>query len=101
VDAAFGATLVESELLAAIAREGAPIRAGSVLDPIRFVHPPRRLTAEAEAALRHGRLRGADLHHLATALFLFPRPGDAFFITLDGPQGDAAAKIGFRTLADL
>ena len=101
MDVLFGATLVESEFLAAAAREGVLDNARSMLDAVRFVHPPRRLTTEAELVLRHARLRGADLHHLATALFLFPRPSAGFFLTLDAAQGEAAATIGFGTLADL
>jgi predicted nucleic acid-binding protein len=101
VDALFSATLLESEMLATAAREGAIEPARRLLGLVRFVYSARRLTAEAHAALAHGVLRGADLHHIATALFLFPQPQEGFFLTLDGRQAEVAAKLGFRTAADL
>jgi predicted nucleic acid-binding protein len=101
LDALFSATLLESEFLAVAARENVLERLRPLLEPIRFVHPARRLTPEDLAALRHGRLRGADLHHLSTALYVFPRPEEAFFLTLDAAQGAVAARLGFRGRRDL
>ena len=66
-----------------------------VLSGIRWVLPDRPLTSELRAALSAGYLRGADLWHMATALYLAPMPGDMSFITLDGSQESVANALGF------
>ena len=48
------------------------------------------------AALRAGYLRGADLWHVACALYVAPKPSDVFFITLDERQAEVAAALEFR-----
>lgn len=95
-DRLYSATLLEAEFLAAAEREGLRREAAPLLRPIRWVYPDARLTAELEAVLDVGYLRGADLHHLATALRLFPEPGEAAFLTLDERQAELAGKLGFR-----
>ena len=57
--------------------------------------PDRPLTAEIEAVVGAGLLRGADAWHLACALYLSPEPGELEFLTLDGRQGAVAATLGF------
>jgi hypothetical protein len=48
--------------------------------------------------LRHGRLRGADLWHLACALYLADgRPDGLAFLSRDGPQRSLARGLGFAT----
>ena len=47
--------------------------------------------------LRIGYLRGADLWHIATALYMFDEPSDITFLTLDRRQGDVAAALGFQS----
>ena len=42
-------------------------------------------------------LRGADLWHVATALYLAESPADVDFLTLDPAQREAAAALGFPT----
>ena len=101
LDGLFAGTLLESEFLATAERERALGRARSLLDPIRFAHPSRRLTPEILAVLRLGHLRGADVHHLATALYLFPQPRDVLFLTLDEAQARVAARLGFRGVREL
>ncbi len=101
LDVALSATLLESEFLAAAQREGLRREAKRLLGPIRWVFPERRLTRELEAVLDTGYLRGADLHHIATALYLFPKPGEAYFVTLDQRQEHAARQLGFQVLKQL
>ena len=42
-----------------------------------------------------GYLNGADLWHLACALFLAPQTGDLAFLTLDRRRGEVAVRLGF------
>ena len=48
-----------------------------------------------ESALRAGNLRGADLWHIATALYAAPEPAAIAFVTLDRRQASVAAALGF------
>ena len=91
-------TLLESEFMAAAEREGLRAAAHPLLEAIHWVHPGRRLTAEIEQVLQAGYVRGADLHHLATALFVFTDPSEASFFTLDSRQQELAAGLGFQVL---
>lgn len=88
------ANLLEAEVRAALARER--LAADSVLPyGIEWVHPDRPLTAEIVAILRVGYLRGADLWHIAVALYLEETLGDKVaFVTLDGRQGAVAGRLG-------
>ena len=88
--------LLEAEVRAAFAREGDEIEPGA-LDSIRWVIPSRPLHAEIAAVLRVGYLRGADLWHVANALYAArARPGLAF-VTPDRRQQAVAAGLGFAT----
>ena len=88
--------LLEAELRAALSRE--KVDGGEeLLDGVSWVFPDRRLTAEIERVLAARQVRGADLWHLACALYLAESPGDLDFLTLDAAQRDAAAALGFRT----
>lgn len=40
--------------------------------------------------------RGADLWHVASALYVAPSPADLYFLTLDERQRSVAATLGFR-----
>ncbi|OGT99001.1 MAG: hypothetical protein A2085_02555 [Gemmatimonadetes bacterium GWC2_71_10] len=95
-DQLLAANLLEAEVRAALAREGVPADA-AVLDPVSWVLPDRPLTPEIERVLSAGQLRGADLWHVACALFATPEPADLPFLTLDERQRDVAAKLGFPT----
>ena len=89
--------LLESEARSAFAREGMAFQSW-VLDGIQWVLPSRSLSAEIETALSAGYLRGADLHHVATALYIAAgEPGRVAFVTLDSSQGDVADELGFLT----
>ena len=52
---------------------------------------------ELGRALQAGCLRGADLWHVATALYVAPRAEEMGFVTLDGPQREVAAVLGLRS----
>ena len=88
--------LLESELLAAFSREGVGQElAAPLLKAVGRVRPDRAISEELQQVLAVGHLRGADLWHVACALYLAPRPDDLVFETLDVRQRQVAAKVGF------
>ena len=87
--------LLEAELRAAFARERQKFDA-EVLSSIEWILPDRPLAIELARALEAGYLRGADLWHIATALYIAPRAEEIGFITPDGPQREVAAALGFQ-----
>ena len=89
------ANLLEAELRAVCKREGQPVP-HRLLDRIGWIHTHRPLSQEIRAALAVGYLRGADLWHVATALFAAPEPSAIAFVTLDRKQAGVAAGLGFR-----
>lgn len=91
----YSSNLLEAEVHSACAREKL------VLDPaqlarIEWIFPDRPLESEMETILEAGYLRGADLWHVANALFAVPTPQEMTFITLDERQRTVAAELGFR-----
>lgn len=88
--------LLEAELRAALARErvDAP---SELFTWITWVLPDRPLDREIEHALRGGYAKGADLWHVATALYAAELPRDVAFLTLDERQRDLASSLGFPT----
>jgi predicted nucleic acid-binding protein len=88
--------LLEAEVRSALARERT-IAGSELFSGISWVHPNRVLTQEIEQAIAHGGLRGADLWHVACALFLDPTASELAFVTLDVPQRRVAAALGFET----
>ena len=88
--------LVEAEIRAAAARElrtfNQPLHAN-----ITWIYPNRPLTNEFDRVLRVGYLRGADLWHVAVALYASPDPSQISFITLDTRQRNVARELGFQT----
>jgi len=50
-----------------------------------------------DLGLEVGYLRGADLWHLATALYITEDPAQITFMTLDKSQQAVASKLGFRS----
>ena len=92
------ANLLEAELMAALARERlAP--APALTAGITWVLPDRPLSSEIAHALAAGYVRGADLWHLACALYLADLVGPVPFVTLDDRQAEAAGRLGFATPA--
>lgn len=90
--------LLEAELRATCQREGRPVP-DHLLARIGWILNDRPLTREMETALAAGSLRGADLWHIATALYAAPEPGTISFVTRDRRQAKVAAALGFRELA--
>ena len=89
--------LLEAEVRSVFARERLEFDAG-LLSDIEWIHPDRPLAAEIAAALRVGYLRGADLWHIAVALYLKENlAGTLAFITRDNRQEAVAAGLGFET----
>ena len=86
--------LLEAELRAACRREGRPVPA-HLLARIGWILAHRPLSAEMETALEAGGLRGADLWHVASALYATPEPEAIAFVTLDRRQAGVAATLGF------
>ncbi len=87
--------LLEAEVRSALTRERIPA-APKLLGRIQWIFPDRVLTREIERVLGAGRLRGADLWHVATALYLEPSPNELTFLTADMRQREVAVAVGFR-----
>lgn len=94
-DRLFSSNLLEAELRSALVREGLDANIGDLLSWLTWIYPNRPLTPEYARITAAGYLRGADLWHLANALFLAPDPTDLSFLTLDGRQGEIARRLGF------
>ena len=89
--------LLEAELRSALARERVQADCAPLLSGINWVLPDRPLTTEFREVLGLGRVKGADLWHLACALFLKRRLAGLSFLTLDRKQREFAAALGFET----
>ena len=96
-DRLFSSNLLEAELRSALVREGVDGRAEDLLLWITWVYPNRPLTAEFARITAAGYRKGADLWHLANALFLAPDGKDLDFLTLDSRQKEVAARLGFTS----
>jgi len=95
-DRLFSSNLLEAEFRAALAREA--VRPDSdALAALSWIYPNRPLTREFQRGLATARLKGADLWHVACALFLDPATSELVFLTLDRDQRTAAAALGFPT----
>jgi hypothetical protein len=66
-----------------------------LLSGLTWVYPNRPLTRELDRVIATGYLKGADLWHLACALFLAPDGKDLTFATLDRRQEEVAARLRF------
>ena len=88
--------LLEAELRAAHARNNVIFDPGFIAG-IEWIAPFRPLSREIAAALEIGYLRGADLWHVAVALYQADNPREVAFMTLDGRQRAVAAALGFQT----
>ncbi|MDD9980617.1 MAG: PIN domain-containing protein [Gammaproteobacteria bacterium] len=86
--------LLEAELRAAFARENLVFQESAVAG-IEWILPDRTLAPEYATVLEAGYLRGADLWHVTTALYVSPRCSSLWFVTLDARQGAVAEALGF------
>ena len=91
--------LLEAELRATFAREKLDFPE-NVIAGIDWILPDRALSPELATALEAGYLRGADLWHVAHALYVTPRPESLSFVTLDTRQGAVAEALGFCVVGD-
>jgi len=98
MDRLFASNLLEAELRSALARERLSADPAGLLSGITWVYPNRPLSGEFGRIAVEGYVKGADLWHLACALFLAPEPKDLAFLTLDKRQEEIAHRLGFKTL---
>ena len=94
-DRLLSSNLLEAELRAALEREAVEAAAEDLLSWLTWIFPNRPLSAEFIRIGAAGCLRGADLWHLANALYLAPNPSGVSFLTLDARQRQVASKLGF------
>ena len=90
--------LLEAELRSIFAREASRFEK-RFLEGIDWILPDRPLTLELSTVLAAGYLQGADLWHVATALYATPRPKDLAFVTLDRRQATVAGALGLATVS--
>ncbi len=100
VENLFASNLLEAEIRSAASREGLePQAVDRALLKVKWIHPDRALTQEIKQIISHGvYLRGADLWHLACALYFAGNPAALPFLTLDETQAQAARRLGFQVL---
>lgn len=89
--------LLEAELRSALRRETVAGQPLHLLSWLTWIYPNRALTPEFERITSLGYLKGADLWHVANALFVAPETRDLTFLTLDSRQQEVAARLEFRT----
>lgn len=94
-DRLHSSNLLDAEVRSAFAREGLDEPEEALFESVIWTLPDRPLAPEFRRILAHGHQKGADLWHLACALYLSPDPHEISFLTLDSRQRRAAAKIGF------
>jgi predicted nucleic acid-binding protein len=94
-DRMFASALIEAELMAAFRRERVDADIADFTKDLALVSPDRPLTAELRRTADAGYLRGADMWHVACALFLAPEPRELTFLTLDDDQRTVARRLGF------
>ncbi len=87
--------LLEAELRSAFSRESVDFPP-SLLSGLNWVFPDRSLEPEINTILRLGYLRGADLWHVASALYVAREPDKMWFVTLDKRQRSVAETVGFK-----
>jgi hypothetical protein len=93
-DRLYSSNLLEAELRAAFQREEVAAD-GQLLGGLSWVLPDRPLSPEISEVLAAGHLRGADLWHVACALYLSPDPQELAFLTIDRNQSMVATRMGF------
>ena len=95
----YASNLVEAEVRAALRRESVTSDK-DLFARLSWVLPDRPLTAEIGTVLDAGPLRGADLWHVACALYLSPIPQELSFVSLDERQTAVAVAVGFPGLTN-
>ena len=93
-DRVLSSNLLEAEMRTVFQREDEAFK-DDFAAGIDWIFPARPLSAEFARALSAGYLRGADLWHVATALYVSPQPKNLTFATLDAVQARVASTLGF------
>ena len=96
VDRLVASNLVEAEFKESLSRERIDGDGSGLLSWLTWVYPNRPLTPEFDRVLAHGYVRGADLWHLACAIYLAGKPEQIAFLTLDKRQRHIASAVGFK-----
>jgi len=99
VDRVVSGDLLVAEALAAAARETMELASlAAPLEAVSLILPDRSLEPEMREVLEAGPLRGADLWHLACALFLAGAERSSLsFVSRDRTQRRVARELGFPT----
>lgn len=97
-DELVSSNLLEAELRSSAARESVALD-DEWLAPFSWVLPLRPLTGELRRALAAGYLRGADLWHVACALYVAGDVATLDFLTLDVRQREIATAAGLSAPA--
>ncbi len=93
--------LLESEYRSVCYRESI-VPSDCRLDKVVWILPTRSLTQELNKVLAVGYLRGADLLHVATAIYANKRSSvELSFLTLDNQQRRVASTIGFDVRSEI
>lgn len=87
---------MEAEFRAALLREGVDNQGRELLAWVSWLLPRRPLSSEMSRVGAAGRVKGADLWHLACALYFSPEPEKIAFLTLDERQLKVASALGFQ-----
>ncbi len=100
LESIYASGLLEAEMRSAAFRKGLDTRlVEAELLKVKWIHPDRALTQEIKQIVSNGiHLRGADLWHLACALYFAGNPAAIPFMTLDEPQAQAARRLGFQVM---
>ncbi len=94
-DVLLSSNLLEAEFRATSVREAVEVDE-ALFSWMKWVLPDRPLSVEIIRVLQTGYVRGADLWHLATAIYVTPEPSDLTFLTLDRRQEEVAEGLGFK-----
>ena len=95
-DELVSSNLLEAEVRSAFAREGRTFRWPEGIE-INWIFPDQTLGPELARVLAAGYLRGADLWHMAGALYSAGDSREMHFVTLDNRQHGVAEALGFLT----
>lgn len=87
--------LLEAEARSVYKRDGRAFTEDALSD-IEWIIPDCPISEELDTASRYNYLRGADLWHIAAALYIFDEPSEVTFLTLDNRQREVAAALGFQ-----
>ncbi len=94
-DRLFASNLLEAEFRSALVREAVSEPSEHLLDWVSWVLPKRALEREFGRVLKAGFLRGADLWHLACALYFRQIVPALAFLSADRRQLEVAGRLGF------